>query len=115
MINKKDIFYDWFNLNVYNMISKKLRTDANCIPSDKFQVETRYTLFHMINIKKNYLAVLDYPTQLVNNFALNERLLPDHGIIFVVGVVGVPQLTVRTEFKLQKLVSELTLMSDIVA
>jgi len=44
-----------------------------------------------------------------------KGLLPDHGVVLVVGVVGVAQLTVRTKLKLEKLVSEFSLVTHIVA
>ena len=46
---------------------------------------------------------------------MNKRLLPDHGVVLVIGVVGVAQLAVRTELELEKLVAKLTLVADIVA
>lgn len=46
---------------------------------------------------------------------MDVRLLAYHRVVFVVGVVGVAQLTVRPELELQELVAELALMADVVA
>jgi len=46
---------------------------------------------------------------------VDEGLLADHGVVLVVGIVGVPQLAVRPELELQELVAELALVTDVVA
>ncbi len=40
--------------------------------------------------------------------------LPDHGVILVVGVVGVSQFAIRPELELQELVPELALVAHVV-
>ena len=45
----------------------------------------------------------------------NKNALPDHGVVLVVGVVRVSQLSVRPELKLQELVTELALVPHVVA
>ena len=39
----------------------------------------------------------------------------DHGVVLVVGVVGVAQATVRSYFKLQKLMTKLPLMANVIS
>ena len=46
---------------------------------------------------------------------MDVGLLPDHGVVLVVGVVGVAQLTVGPELELEELVSELALVADVIA
>ena len=60
------------------------------------------------------LRVLDDPPQLPHDGLMDEGLLPDHDIVLVVGVVGVPQLAIRTELKLEELVAELALVADVI-
>ncbi len=40
--------------------------------------------------------------------------LPDHGVVLVVGVVGVSQFAIRPELELQELVPELALVAHVV-
>ena len=80
------------------------------------------------------LAVLDDSAELVHDGAVDVCLLPDHGVVLVVAVVGVPwekgdtinlcfnkcmrdkipELAIRTELKLEKLVTKFSLVSNIV-
>ena len=82
------------------------------------------------------LAVLDDSLQLVHHGGVDEGLLPDHGVVLVVAVVGVPEkyylmnlsdgfilltcligipeLAIRTKLKLEKLVTKFSLVSNIV-
>lgn len=41
-------------------------------------------------------------------------LFPDHDVIFVIAVVGISQFTVRPEFKLQELMTELAFVTHVV-
>jgi len=59
--------------------------------------------------------VLDDPAQLLHDGLVYKSLLPDHGVVLVVGVVGVAQLAVRTKLKLKKFVPEFSLVTHIVA
>jgi len=61
------------------------------------------------------LRVDDDPLQLLHHGLVDEGLLADHGVVLVVGIVGVPQLAVRPELELQELVAELALVTDVVA
>lgn len=59
---------------------------------------------------------VDYDAaQLVHDAGMAEHLLPDHGVVLVVGVVGITELSVRPEFELEELVPELTLVAHVVA
>lgn len=80
------------------------------------------------------LAVLDDSAELVHDGAVDVCLLPDHGVVLVVAVVGIPwekgdiinlcsgnyirdkipELAIRTELKLEKLVTKFSLVSNIV-
>lgn len=42
------------------------------------------------------------------------KVSPDHGVVLVVGVVGVSQFSVGPELELEKLVAELALVADVV-
>ena len=61
------------------------------------------------------LAVLNDSPQLVHDGGVNVRLLADHRVVLVVGVVGVSELAVWPELELEELVAELALVSDVVA
>ena len=43
--------------------------------------------------------------------SMNCTFLADHGVVFIVGVVGVTQFAIRPELELKKLVPELTLVA----
>ena len=60
----------------------------------------------LINDRKNYFKKA--------HLAVNKSLLPDHCVVLVVGVVGITQLAVRSEFELEKLVTEFSFVTDIV-
>jgi len=61
------------------------------------------------------LRVDDDSLQFFHHGLVDEGLLADHGVVLVVGVVGVPQLAIRPELELQEFVPELALVSDVVA
>ncbi len=46
---------------------------------------------------------------------MNIGLLPDHGVILVIGIVGISEFSVRSEFKLEEFVSELSLVTHVIA
>ena len=46
---------------------------------------------------------------------MDASLLPDHGVVFVVGIVGVSQFAIGPEFEFQKFVAEFSLVPDVVA
>ena len=50
----------------------------------------RYAFLRRAEALYTHLAVLYNPPQLVDHFAVDEGLLPDHRVILVVGVVGIP-------------------------
>merc|ERR1719221_2096658 len=60
------------------------------------------------------LAVFDDPPQLVHHGAVDVGLLADHRVVLVVAVVGIPELAVWSELKLQKLVSKFSLVANII-
>merc|ERR1719187_1170915 len=60
------------------------------------------------------LTILNNPSQLVHDSLMHIRLLADHGVVLVVAVVGVPEFAVWSELELQKLMSKLSLVPNIV-
>jgi len=60
------------------------------------------------------LAVLDDPLEFVHHGGVDEGLLPDHGVVLVVAVIGVPELAIRTELELEELVTKLALVANVV-
>lgn len=64
--------------------------------------------------RKEDLAVGDDAAALPKDGGVEEDLLADHGVVLVVGVVGVAELTVGPELELQELVTELTLVPHVV-
>ena len=61
---------------------------------------------------RNDIRLLDNSADLVQDGLAHGHLLPDHGVVLVVGVVGVPQLAAAGELELHELVPELTLVPD---
>ena len=59
--------------------------------------------------------VFDNSSQFVHDGLVNKSLLTDHGVILVIGVVSVTQFAVGSEFKFEKFVAELSLVTDIVS
>ena len=51
----------------------------------------------------------------LKNASVDKSLLSDHCIILVVGVVRVSHLSIRSEFKFEELVTELSLVADVVS
>ena len=47
--------------------------------------------------------------------SVDKGLLSDHGIVLVVGVVGVSHLSIGSELELKELVAELALVADVVS
>ena len=62
----------------------------------------------------NDVRVFDDAFQLFDHTLGNVHLLPDHGVVLVVGVVGVAELPVRPQFKLEELVSKLAPVTHVV-
>ena len=60
------------------------------------------------------LAVRDDATALADGGGGEEDLLSDHGVVLVVGVVGVAELPIWPELELQELVPELPLVPYVV-
>ena len=60
------------------------------------------------------LAVGDDAAALPEDGGVEKHLLADHGIVLVVGVVGITELAVGPELELQELVPELPLMPHVV-
>lgn len=61
------------------------------------------------------LAVFDNLFESLDDTLIYKNFLADHGIILVVGVVRVAQHAIGFEFELKKFVSELSLVSGIIA
>eukprot|EP00443_Scrippsiella_acuminata_P055099 CAMPEP_0115406012 /NCGR_PEP_ID=MMETSP0271-20121206/18222_2 /TAXON_ID=71861 /ORGANISM="Scrippsiella trochoidea, Strain CCMP3099" /LENGTH=104 /DNA_ID=CAMNT_0002830021 /DNA_START=251 /DNA_END=562 /DNA_ORIENTATION=- len=61
------------------------------------------------------LAVLDGLPEFAHHRLRDVRLLTDHDVVLVVGVVRVAQPPVRAELELEELVPELALVPDVVA
>lgn len=64
--------------------------------------------------RKEDLAVGDDAAALSENGGVEEDLLPNHGVVLVVGVIGITELPVGPELKLQELVPELPLMPHVI-
>ena len=60
------------------------------------------------------LAVGDDAAALPEDSGVEEDLLADHGIVLVVGVVGITKLAIGPELELQELVPELSLMPHVI-
>lgn len=60
---------------------------------------------------RNDIRLLDNSADLVQDGLAHGNLLPDHGVVLVVGVVGVPQLAAAGELELHELVPELALVA----
>ena len=63
----------------------------------------------------NITHLTNDPLELLHNGLVDAGLFADHGVVFVVGVVGVPKFAIGTKFKFEKLVTEFALVSDVVA
>lgn len=64
--------------------------------------------------RKEDLAVGDDAAALPEDGGVEEDLLADHGVVLVVGVVGIAELAVGPELELQELVPELPLVANVV-
>lgn len=65
--------------------------------------------------KKKNLAFRDDSSAFFENSRGEKDFFSDHGIVLVVGVVGVTELSIGTELELEKLVAEFSLVTDIVS
>jgi len=61
------------------------------------------------------LGIIDNPLQLLHNRFVDAGLLSDHGVVLVVGIVGVSEFSVGTKLKLEKLVAEFPFVSHVIA
>ena len=61
-----------------------------------------------------HIGLLDDPPGLAEDGGGDEDLLADHGVVLVVGVVGVAELAVGAELELEELVPELALVPHVV-
>ena len=61
-----------------------------------------------------HIGLLDDPPGLAEHGGGDEDLLADHGVVLVVGVVGVAELAVGAELELEELVPELALVPHVV-
>ena len=57
------------------------------------------------------VRLLDDSADLVKHGLAHDNLLPDHGVVLVVGVVRIAQLTRAGKLELHEFVPELTLMT----
>jgi len=60
------------------------------------------------------LRLLDDSSGLADHGGRDEDLFADHGVVPVIGVVGVPELAVGAELELEELVPELALVPRVV-
>lgn len=65
--------------------------------------------------RKRNLALGNDAATFAEDGGCEKDLFPDHGVVLVVGVVGVPELAIRPELELKKLVAKLSLVTDVVA
>jgi hypothetical protein len=65
-------------------------------------------------VRPTYIGLLDDPPGLAEDGGGDEDLLADHGVVLVVGVVGVAELAVGAELELEELVPELALVPHVV-
>ena len=63
---------------------------------------------------RTHIGLLDDPPGLAEDGGGDEDLLADHGVVLVVGVVGVAELAVGAELELEELVPELALVPHVV-
>ncbi|CAG5089799.1 Protein of unknown function, partial [Cotesia congregata] len=61
----------------------------------------------------HYFGVLDDSFELLHHALMHVSFLPDHRVVLVIRVVGIAELAIRTELKLEELVPELSLVSDV--
>lgn len=59
-------------------------------------------------------TVLNNPLELVQNQLADSGLLADHGVVLVVGIVGISELAIRLELELQEFMTEFALVSHII-
>lgn len=60
---------------------------------------------------RNNIRLLDDSADLVEDGLAHGHLLPDHGVVLVVGVIRVPELAAAGELELHELMPELTLVA----
>lgn len=83
--------------------------DFQLLPADTIRLRPeRVVLLHD-------LGILDDSFQLLHHALMYVRLFADHRVVLVIRVVRVTQLAIGPELKFQKLVSELALVTDVVA
>jgi hypothetical protein len=71
-------------------------------------------LWPVVVVLLHNLGLLDDPPGLAEDGGGDEDLLADHGVVLVVGVVGVAELAVGAELELEELVPELPLVPHVV-
>lgn len=76
--------------------------------------QTKHNVRQQYGNSRNDVRLLDDSADLVQHCLADRHLLPDHGIVLVVGVVGIPQLAGAGELELHELVAELTLVAHTV-
>jgi len=87
------------------------------VPDDNLQLlpADSVRLWPQFVVLGHDLGVFNDPPQLVHNSLMRVSLLADHCVILVVAVVGISELAVWPELKLEELVSKLAFVSNIVA
>jgi hypothetical protein len=65
--------------------------------------------------REMHLAICDDPSALPESRLSEENFFANHGIVLVVGIIGVAELPVRPELELEKLVAELPSVAHVVA
>lgn len=59
-------------------------------------------------------TILDDPFEFIENKPRDTCFFSNHGVIFIIRIVGVPKLSVWVELKLKELVAELAFVADVI-
>lgn len=100
----QDITSKWVNLFVC-LHEKRLRTYLTTNSIGRWP--QRIIFLHNLRIDND-------PLELFHNGVMNVRLFADHCVIFVVGIVCVPQFAVRSKFEFQKFMAEFTFVTNVI-
>jgi len=87
------------------------------VTQDDFQFLTSYSvrLWPQFVILFHDVRVLDDALHLFDHRLRDIDLLPNHGVILVVTVVGISQLAVWSDLKLEEFVTKLASVSNVVS
>lgn len=87
------------------------------VPHDNLQLLASHTVGFrpVVVVLLHDLALRDYTAALTQNGGSEVHLLADYGVVFVVGVVGITKLAVRSELEFKEFVTELPLVPHVVS